>query len=179
MNMSGKGKMIAVVTTLCVGVGFTAVPLASAYPVPIPVGFPGGQPTKPQGGSTASKSLTSTAATALAGYTGAELAKLSPKVTLPSAVGTTARAAHGIAADSAAKTGSYSKVSCAVNAAKSETGSGSAKNGAKSFRINFTKSGKKYLRSHSGKAISLAVKCTFTPKKGKKSTSTSKVVLAA
>lgn len=171
--------MVAVVTTLCVGVGLTGVPLASAYPVPIPVGLPGGPPTKPQGGSTASKSLTSGAANALAGYTGAELAKLSPKVKLPPAVGTNLRATHGIVTGSAAKTAPYAKVSCAVNAAKSEIGSGSAKNGAKSFRIHFTKSGKKYLRSHSGKAISLAVKCTFTPKKGKKSISTSKVVLAA
>ena len=98
-------------------------------------------------------------------------------MTLPS-LGATARVTHGIATDSAAKSGSYAKVSCAVNAAKSEIGSGSAKNGAKSFRIHFTKPGKKYLRSHSGKAISLAVKCTFMPTHGKKSISTSKVVLA-
>ena len=55
--LSGKGKMIAVVTTLCVGVGFTAVPLASAYPIPVGAGLPGGQPTKPQGGSKTSRRL--------------------------------------------------------------------------------------------------------------------------
>src|ERR1700733_2408432 len=112
--------MIAAVTSLCVGVGFTAVPLASAYPVPIPVGAPGGPPTQAQGGSTASKNLTGTAASSLAGYTGAELAKLSPKGTLPSA----SPATHRIAANAAASTVSYAKVSCAVKAAKSEIGSG-------------------------------------------------------
>ena len=39
--LSGKGKMIAAVATLCVGVGFTAVPLASAYPIPIEPGSRG------------------------------------------------------------------------------------------------------------------------------------------
>lgn len=164
-------------STLCIGAGLTAVPLASAYEVPGPPGTSGGQPTAPTGGSSASQDATHTAATALAGYTALELSKLNPKVTLPST--TNAPAARGIGARSAASTVSYAKVSCSVNVRKSKIGSGSARNGAKSFRIHFTKHGRHFLRSHNAIALSLAVKCTFVPRHGKKSTSTSRVVLAA
>jgi hypothetical protein len=160
--LSGKRKMIAVVTTLCVGVGFTAVPLASAYPIPIGAGLPGGQPTKPQGGSSASKSLTKTVAVSLAGYTGLELALRTPSVkfNFPAS----------------------GSVSCSASVGKAKYGSGSASNGgkgSKTFSINLTNNGRTYLYNHNGQAISLSVKCTFTPKKGAKSTSTSTVVLAA
>jgi hypothetical protein len=176
--LTGKRRNIAVATALCTGLGLTAVPLASAYTVPGPPGTPGGQPIDPTGGSGASQAATLTAATALAGYTPSELSKLSPKVTLPPPADAPKLATLGIGADSAAKTGSYAKVSCSVDVRKSELGSGSARNGAKSFRIRFTKHGRQYLRTHNGDKVSLGVKCVFVPKHGKKSTSTSKVVLA-
>jgi hypothetical protein len=175
--LPGKRSTIAVAAALCTGLGLAAVPLASAYTVPGPPGTPGGQPIDPTGGSDASQAETLTAATALAGYTPLELSKLSPKVTLPPPADAPNLATLGIGADSA-RTGSYAKVSCLVSAHKSEIGSGSARNGAKSFRIHFTKHGRQYLRTHNGSKVSLAVKCTFVPKHGKKSTSTSKVVLA-
>lgn len=174
-HLTGKRSTIAVVAALCTGLGLTAVPLASAYSVPGPPGTPGGQPTAATGGSSASRSATHKAANALAGYTPLELSKLSPKVTLPSTI---APAILGMGADSTARATSFAKVSCSVNVRKSELGSGSARNGAKSFRIQFTKHGVQYLRAHNGTAVSLAVKCTFVPKHGKKSTSTAKVVLA-
>jgi hypothetical protein len=177
--LTGKRRIIAVVTALSAGLGLTVVPLASAYSVPGPPGTPGGQPTDATGGSSASQSETHTAATALAGYTALELSKLSPKVTLPSSVGTSARAIRPIGADSATRALSYKKVSCAVNVRKSEIGSGSARNGARSFRIHFTKHGRQYLRQHNSTPTTLTVKCTFVPKHGKKSMSSSKVVLSA
>jgi hypothetical protein len=175
--LTGKGKVVAVATTVCIGVGLTAVPFASAYQVPGPPGTPGGQPTASTGGSSNSQNETDTAATSLAGYTGLELSKLSPKVTLPSTVG--GQAIQNLAADTAARSVSYAKVSCSVRVRKSEIGSGSARHGAKSFRIHFTNNGRRNLRNHNGTPMSLAVKCTFVPKHGKKSTSTARVVLSA
>jgi hypothetical protein len=169
--------MIAVVAALGAGLGLTVVPLASAYEVPGPPGTAGGQPTAATGGSSASQSETETAATALAGYTALELSKLSPKVTLPSTDGT--QVTRGFGADSAARTGSFAKVSCTVGIRKSKIGQGSARSGAKSFRIHWTNHGRQDLRKDNGKALALSVKCTFVPKHGKKSTSTSKVVLLA
>jgi hypothetical protein len=176
--LTGKGKIVAATTALSIALGLTVVPLAAAYKVPVPVGLPGGQPTPPSGGSTVSKSATKVAAVSLAGYTGAELSKLRPKVTLPSTVGAPAPAARSIGSDSAARI-EFKSFSCLVRVGKSEIGSGASRKGANSLRINFTNHGRLYLNDHNGDAIRLGVKCTVVPTHGKKSTSTSFVVLDA
>jgi hypothetical protein len=158
--LRGKRKIVPVVTGLCIALGLTVVPLASAYSVPTPVGLPGGQPTKATGGSSASKSVTKAAAVSMAGYTGLELALRTPSVKF--------------------KFPKPGSVSCSVSVGKSKFGSGSVSNGSKgskTFPINLTDNGRMYLYNHNGQAISLSVKCAFTPNQGKKSTSTSTVVL--
>lgn len=158
--MTGKRKIVAVAVALCITLGLTVVPLAAAYKVPGPPGSPGGKPTRPTGGNKASKRLTKAAARSLAGYTGLELALQTPVVRFkfPKA---------GVAF-------------CSVSAGNIRIGSGSASkgsSGSETFGINFTNSGRMYLYTHNGQAISLTVTCSFVPKHGVKSTSTSTVVL--
>jgi hypothetical protein len=160
--LTSKGKIVAVTTALSIALGLTVVPLASAYNVPVPVGLPGGQPTPPKGGTSVSKSVTKAAAVSLAGYTGLELALRTPTVNF--------------------KFPSAGSVSCSVSVNKSKFGSGSASKGSKgykTFNINLTDSGRTYLYDHNGQAIPLSVTCAFAPEHGKKSTSTSTVVLDA
>jgi hypothetical protein len=174
--LTSKGKAGAVATALCVSLGLAVVPVAGAYSVPGPPGSPGGPPTAPKGGSAFSQSVDHKAATSLAGYTGAELSKRKPKFTLPPAVGALAPATRGIGSDSAARI-EFKSFSCSVSVGKSKLGSGSSRKGANSLTINFTNHGRLYLLHHNGDAIRLSVECTLVPKHGKKSTSTSTVVL--
>ena len=127
--MSGKGKMIAVVTTLCVGMCFTAVPLASADTFPGPVGALGGNRPDPTGGSVASQSLTTDGSERIGRLHGAGTVETEPDDVAIRGGQTVRATLHG--GGFGTKMGSYTKVSCMVNAAKSELGSGSAKNGAK------------------------------------------------
>jgi len=160
IGLTGKGKIVAVITALCIALGLTVVPLAVAYKVPGPPGTPGGKPTKPAGGSRGSKKVTKSLATKLAGYTGAELALRTPVVSF--------------------KFPSAGSIACSVTGGGITIGSGGAskgRKGRKTFKINLTKKGRTFLVAHNGKAISLNVACTFTPNKGKAKTSTSTVVL--
>jgi hypothetical protein len=156
----GKGKIIAAATALCITAGLTVVPVSGAYSVPGPPGTPGGPPTAPKGGSTSSKSLTKAVAVSIAGYTGLELALRTPTVTFDFP-----------------KAGT---VACSASAGKTKIGDGSASkgsSGSKTFDLDLTNNGRTYLYDHNGQAISLNVKCSFSPNHGVASTSTSTVVL--
>ena len=159
--LTHKGKIVPIVTGLCIALGLTVVPVAGAYNVPGPPGTPGGQPTNAKGGSSTSKSLTKAAAVAFAGYTGLEVALRTPTVKF--------------------KFPAAGKVSCIAGVTGVlNFGSGSASNdskGSKTFNINLSNNGRTYLYDHNGQAISLDVKCSFVPKHGRSSTATSTVVL--
>jgi len=161
-HLTGKGRITAVVTAMGCALGLTVVPLAAAYVVPTPAGAPGGRPTIPQGGSIASKSLTNVTGVSFAGYTGLKLALRTPfiKFKYPKAAST----------------------SCSAYVGSLKLGSGTSKKssrGSKMYKFYFTNKGRSYLYDHNAQAISVTIKCTFTPTHGKKSTSNSKVVLAA
>lgn len=158
----GKGKLAWILAAMFVAASFTAVPLAGAYSVPGAPGTPGGQPTKPKGGDSASKNVTSAAAQSIAGYTGLELALRTPSVTFkfPKA---------GVA-------------SCTMSAGRTLLGSGSASKGSKgnkTFLVLLTNGGRTYLYNHNGQAVSVTVACRFSPDHGRSSKSTSTVVLDA
>jgi hypothetical protein len=158
--MFGRGARLS---ALIVIAGLAAAPAAVAYKVPGAPGTPGGKPTAAKGGTGTSKTATKKAATAIAGYTGSELASkgsFTVKVHFPKA----------------------GKMSCVASSGSTKLGSGSAsdsKAGNKELTVTFSTAGKDFLNAHNGQAIPVSVSCTFKPTKGKTSTSTSKVVLDA
>ena len=143
--------------------GLAVAPAALAYKVPGAPGTPGGKPTAPKGGSGTSKTATKKAATAIAGYTGSELANkgsFTVKVRFPKA----------------------GMMTCVASSGSTKLGSGSASDGragSKELTVTFSSGGQSFLNAHNGQAIPVSVSCTFDPTKGKSSTSTSKVVLDA
>jgi hypothetical protein len=160
IRLTGKGKIIAAATALCITAGLTVVPVAGAYKVPGPPGSPGGKPTKPKGGSHTSKRLAESVAVQFAGFTGLELALRTPSETFdfPEA----------------------GSASCTASTGGSEIGSGSVSSnstGNQTFLINLTDNGRMFLYNHNGQAISVKIDCTFAPRHGRSSSSTATVVL--
>lgn len=158
-NRRAFSLMVAVLVAACLGLA----PAAVAYKIPGNPGSAGGPPTKAKGGSGTSKGGATKIADGAAALTGSELAsKGSISVTV-----------HVSGAG---------KLSGKMSAGGTVLGSGSAKAkkaGNVKLKITFTSSGKAYLNAHNGQAISVKVNCTFKPKKGKSSTSTSTVTLDA
>ena len=158
--LMGEKRFVAKLAAICLTLGLVIVPAAGAYTVPGAPGTPGGKPTAPTGGSSISKSATKAAAQTIAGYTGLELALRTPSVNFffPKA----------------------GKVSCTLKSGSQLIGSGTAskdKKGSKQFSVNLTNSGRTFLYNRNGTALSVSVKCTFDPLRGKPATSSSTVVL--
>lgn len=153
------GKYVARAAALCIAATLAFVPVAGAYPLPKPPGSPGGPPKKPKGGTKTTKGVTTKVGNDLAGFTDLELAnlgKVTVNFTFPKA-GT---------------------VSCTVSAGKTKLGFGSAtatKKSTKKLTIRFSSSGVAFLKKNNGKATQLTISCTFKPKKGKSSTSTTEL----
>ena len=159
INLMDKGKRFLILAALCPVVGLAAAPLAAAYTVPGAPGTPGGKPTAPVGGTSGSKGATATAGTAIAGYTGLELALRtpSPKIYFPSA----------------------GAMNCTLAAGKIGLGTGNAtkdRKGSKNLNVYLSNNGRTYLYNHNGTAIAITVTCQFVPRHGKTSKSSSTVV---
>jgi hypothetical protein len=156
------GRVAALCGALCIAATLAFVPVAAAYPIPkLKPGSPGGPPKPPKGGTGTTKGVAKKVGNDLAGLTDLELAKLG-KVTVNF---------------SFPKAGT---VSCTVTAGKTKIGSGSAtstatKKSSKKLTIKFSSSGVAFLKKNNGKATQLTISCTFKPKKGKSSTSTTEL----
>jgi hypothetical protein len=154
-------KQVAKLGAICVVGALAIAPAVGAYNVPgTHPGQPGGPNTKPKGGKKVTKTNVGKVAGRMTGFTAAELAaKGSIHVTLHYP-----------------KAGQFKcSVSGASGSQTAKIGSGKSKNnhhGAKNITIIFSSSGIAFLDAHNLQGVLMTVSCTFKPKHGTKSTST-------